>query len=110
MEVKCLEIRDKGTFIPVICIRPVAKNEAQRYLLQRDGYQADAGEQCIIMINAQCRGAEYDPYGWKGDMRTKGTAHNYIAQNWSTLSDGDVVDVQFILGETPVSKVSEAYS
>ena len=22
MEVKCLEIRDEGTFIPVICLRP----------------------------------------------------------------------------------------
>ena len=35
MEVKCLEIRDDGTFIPVICVRPVPDNEAQRYLLRR---------------------------------------------------------------------------
>jgi hypothetical protein len=27
MEVKCLEIRDANTFIPVICIRPVPANE-----------------------------------------------------------------------------------
>jgi len=41
MEIKVLEIRDDCTFIPVICVRPVAENEAQRYLLRRDGYRAD---------------------------------------------------------------------
>jgi hypothetical protein len=61
VEVKCLELRDSNTFIPVICIRPVADNEAQRYLLRRDGYRADASEHCIIMIVAQCRGVAYDP-------------------------------------------------
>jgi hypothetical protein len=39
MKVKCLELRDRMTFIPVICLRPVPTNEAQRYLLQRDGYR-----------------------------------------------------------------------
>lgn len=107
MEIKCLEIRDEGTFIPVICIRPVAENEGQRYLLRRDGYRADETETCIIMINAQCRGAAYDPYDWN-ERRTKGNAHNYIINNWHKLKDGDVVDVEFILGETTQPKVSES--
>lgn len=106
MEVKCLEIRDAGTFIPVICIRPVPDNEAQRYLLRRDGYAGDASERCIIMIDAQCRGASYDPYGWRGS-RTKGHAHRFIQDNWAALRDGDVVDVQFILGETAGPKKSK---
>lgn len=59
MEIKCLEIRDAGTFIPVICIRPVPENEAQRYLLRRDGYRGDATERCIIMIDAKCRGVAF---------------------------------------------------
>jgi hypothetical protein len=107
MEIKCLEIRDANTFIPVICIRPVAENDAQRYLLRRDGYRADETEQCIIMINAQCHGAAYDPYDWKGDARTKPLAHAYIAQHWHELLDGDVIDVEFILGERPEKKCSE---
>lgn len=106
MQVKTLEIRDKATFIPVICVRPVANNDAQRYLLRRDGYRADENEYCVIMIDAQCRGVAYDPYDWK-DRRTKGTAHDYIKANWEALSDGDVVDVEFILGETQTKKVSE---
>lgn len=49
---------------------------------------------------AQCRGVAYDCYDWAKDMRTKGTAHNFIAEHWHELSDGDVIDVQIILGET----------
>ena len=106
MEVKCLEIRDASTFIPVICLRPVPENEGQRYLLRRDGYRGDDSETCVIMINAQCHGCAYDPYDWP-DRRTKGTAHLFIAEHWSELADGDVVDVQFILGETTSKKKSE---
>lgn len=36
-----------------------------------------------------------------------GNAHNWIIDHWQELKDGDVVDVQFILGETKEPKVSE---
>ncbi len=107
MEVKCLEIRDDGTFIPVICIRPVPTNEAQRYLLRRDGYSGTAAERCVIMIDAQCRGVAYDCYDWADGSRTKKIAHNYIAEHWHELADGDVIDVEFILNERPEKKISE---
>lgn len=107
MEIKCLEIRDAGTFIPVICLRPVADNEAQRYLLRRDGYRADDTERCIIFINAQCRGVAYDPYDWPANPRTLRIAHDNIERNWHALRDGAVIDVQFILGETTAPKSSE---
>lgn len=108
MEVKCLELRDAGTFIPVICIHPVPDSEGQRYLLRRDGYTGSELEHCIIMIDAQCRGAAYDPYDWK-DTRTRRTAHDFIQKNWDSLRDGDVIDVQFILGETGQRKISERF-
>lgn len=107
MEVKCLEIRDAGTFIPVICIRPVAENEGQRYLLRRDGYRANASEWCIIYINAQCRDVAYDPCQWPANPRTHRVAHSYITEHWHEFSDGDVIDVEFILGETSKPKISE---
>lgn len=109
MEIKCLELRDDGTFVPVICIRPAPDSEAQRYLLRRDGYRGAEDERCIIMIDAQCRGVAYDPYDWK-DRRTKGTAHNYIAEHWHELNDGDVIDVEYILGESAAPKVSERHT
>ena len=107
MEVKCLEIRDTGTFIPVICLRPVAENDRQGYLLRRDGYRADETERCIIVIKAQCRGVSYEPYGWPLGSRTMQVAHSYIEGHWADLWDGDVIDVEFILGEAVVKKRSE---
>jgi hypothetical protein len=35
------------------------------------------------------------------------TAHHYIYDHFDELDDGDVVDVEFILGETAIKKVSE---
>jgi hypothetical protein len=107
MEVKCLEVRDANTFVPVICLRPVPENDAQRYLLRRDGYRGDNDEHCIIYINAQCRGVAYDCYDWPMDLRTHRIAHDYIANHWHELVDGDVIDVEHILGETTIKKTSE---
>jgi hypothetical protein len=105
METKCLEVRDRSTFIPVICIRPVPTNEAQRYLLRRDGYRGDDSEHCVIYIAAQCRGVAYDPYDWP--ERTHRVAHDHITNNWAAITDGDVIDVEYILGETKTCKTSE---
>lgn len=35
-------------------------------------------------------------------------AHQFIEDHFDELNDGEVVDVQFILGETKVPKVSES--
>jgi hypothetical protein len=107
MKVKCLEIRDVYTFIPVICLKPTPENEAQRYLLRRDGYSCQPSDDIVIMIKAQCDGVSYDPYKWPSGARTMQVAHNFIRDCWDELNDGDVVDVQYILGETNFKKKSE---
>lgn len=127
MEVKVLELRDEATFIPILCIdmnpRDVDSESsstprktieaqfqsrlAQGYLLRRCGYPCD-NRPNILMTRLDGNGqATNDPYGWKGGTRTFPVAHNWIIANWSSLKDGDVVDVQFILGETKFPKVSE---
>lgn len=35
-------------------------------------------------------------------------AHKYIQQHWDELQSGEVVDVEYILGETTVKKESDA--
>lgn len=111
MKVKLLEVRDEGTFVPVICVdmNPTLEPgqfSAQRYLLRRVGYPCD-GQPNILLTRLSADGspAWNDPYGWGG--RTMPVAHNYIIENWHKLKDGDVVDVQFILGETTEPKRSE---
>jgi hypothetical protein len=104
MQTKALEIRDSMTFIAAIAVCMTPENGEQEYLLRRSGYNFD---EPLVVLTAMHGGRQafYDPYDWAD--RTFQIAHNYIAKNWAKLRDGDVVDVQFILGETAAPKVSE---
>ena len=105
MEIKLLEIRDKGTFMPMFAFNTASQWPQQSYLLRRAGYSPEGD--CIMFGYLAQSGmpACYDPYDWND--RTKKTAHEYIQAHWNELKDGDVVDVEFILGETTQPKQSE---
>lgn len=127
MNVKLLEVRDRMTFIPVLAVAmlpglaaddfseaptissivPPEVREARRYLLRRCGYREDERFPTIMMTRLDGSGTPSwsDPYGWAD--RTFTVAHNHIEKHWHDLKDGDVIDVQFILGETDKPKVSE---
>ena len=109
METKVLEVRDVGTFLPVIAIRLDPANEAERYLLARSGYGRTAQKQgtfiILFRVFAEDTPANYAAEAW-GD-RTMRVAHHYIERNWVTLTGGDVIDVQYILGETHLPKRPE---
>ena len=109
MKTKLLELRDTGTFIPLLCVDmnpDSAFADAQHYLLHRCGYPCD-GRPNIGITHASADGTfSNDPYRWSGS-RTYAVAHRYIIENWETLKDGDVVDVEYILGETDAKKPSE---
>jgi hypothetical protein len=111
MRIKLLEVRDSGTFIPVLCVlMDEPKNEGQRYLLRRCGYPLD-GSVNIAMTSLHANGSPLwnDPYGWRGAARTYPVAHQWIYEHWHELVDGDVVDVEFILGERAEAKRSERH-
>jgi hypothetical protein len=83
------------------------ENDFQRWGLRRYGFPCD-GRPNIMLTHANGgKKANNDPYGWTD--RTYANAHNYITENWTALKDGDVVDVEFILGETTESKISERF-
>lgn len=111
MEVKILEVRDAGTFMPVMCVRLTSTTEEERYLLSRAGYGVDymSQRQYIQMINLAGGSGHStcDPYAWPGPATTLPEAHKYIIEHWDELESGDVVDVEFILGHTKECKVSE---
>ena len=110
MRVKTLEIRDKATFIPMLCVDMNPDKNAnytgQRYLMRRVGYPCDDRPN-ILMTNLSADGgaAWNDPHAWGG--RTRPVAHKHIIEHWAELNDGDVIDVEFILGETTQPKLSE---
>lgn len=115
METKILEVRDNGTFIPALCIdmNPCRElsdaRRAQYYYLRRCGYACDERPNIAITnLNMDGGKAWNDPYSW-GD-RTMAVAHKFILEHWPKLRDGDVIDVQFILGETTELKRSERHT
>lgn len=115
MKAKALEIRDEGTFIAALAVEMNPEFElndasrAQRYLLRRCGYPCD-GKPNVMLTKMMGDGspASNDPHHWRD--RTIAVAHLYIIEHWPAIKDGDVIDVEFILGEKPMPKVSERLS
>lgn len=102
MITKLLEIRDEGTCIPAMATEAVSDNARQAAILRRAGY----GESRSIILQHLHKGeATYNAYDWRS--RTYNEAHLYIIAHWDDLEDGDVIDVQFIRGETKEKKLSE---
>lgn len=107
MTIKLFEIRDSMTCIPVMAVRLRADSRQERFLLKRSGYGERDEIEYVILCKLDGVEAHYDPFDWS-NARTMRTAHRYIIDSWETLSSGDVVDVEFILGETSAPKQSEA--
>lgn len=115
LEVKLIELRDKGTFIPLLCVRlwreragdpraiGLCSPPESHWLIGAAGY----GPEPLVMITHLNGGhkAEYDPYAWGG--RTYPVAHLYIQDHWDNIPDGGIVDVRVILGETTEMPESE---
>lgn len=103
MEIKFFEVRDSATCIPVMCTKLEGDNQAQRAILRRAGFLIAIP--CILYVHLQSSRSNWDIYAWSD--RTNHTAHNFIKVYWDSLTDGEVIDVEYILGETKVKKTSE---
>lgn len=104
MQTKIFEVRDRATFIPVMAIAMLGTNDAQARLLKAAGFPSYSPP-LITIARLDGGDSNYDPYKW-GD-RTMHTAHKHIEANFDTLVDGDVIDIEFILGETSTKKVPQ---
>jgi hypothetical protein len=105
MNMKMFEILDVMTFIPVLCIEMKSENEQENYLLNRLGFASK--KRYIQLVWVSSGRTEYDPFKW-GD-RTLFNAHLFIRDGWDDLESGDVIDVEYILGETDKIKKSERF-
>jgi len=108
IETKILELRDHGTFIPIIALR--VRNERsgsqEDWLLgkcgwgpQQEGFYlfsaADDGRHFAI----SCGDPEYLHMQSFPADRTFTTTFTYVSSHWDEFETGDVVDVRVILGE-----------
>ena len=106
MQIKLFEIRDSGTFIPAMAIKLGARDGKDFYLLRRAGYGLNLG---AYVLMAKLDGGNgpltCDPYDWSSN--TMRLAHNYVQAHFDELENGQVVDVQFIVGNSAAPKKSE---
>lgn len=112
MDVKLLEVRDIGTFIPMLALKPIPRSEEERYLLARAGYGRSPDDQGEYVLLGKLVGGDlhYDPYHWRdGQGRTMRTVHLWLQEHWFEVHSGDVVDVEYLLGETHDPKASERF-
>jgi hypothetical protein len=113
METKTFEVRDSGTFMPVLAIRLNPACEEDRYLLGRAGFGTRPEDQgrYVVLVALEKDEATYDSHKWLANgTRTLHVAHDFIRDHWSDLPSGAVVDVEHILGERITVKISERFS
>jgi hypothetical protein len=99
---KFLEVRDRATTIPVLAIK-ITKDSSP--IASYAGF-GETGS--ILLIHLNKPDVQYDPYAWTLlNGRTMRGAHIYIEQLWDTLEEGNVVDVEYLTGETQAPKLPE---
>ena len=103
-ETKYLEVRDRMTMMPVLAVAVDGDDDP---LARRAGYEC--GLKQIVLIDLLTGRSTNDPYKWERytRARTLPEAHSKIAKLWVGLKSGDVVDVEYLLGEKPEPKASE---
>jgi hypothetical protein len=106
-EIKIFEIRDRATFLPVIAVkipgwRNIKTPDSVKYLVWWAGHVRDV----VILYNLTNPHKMESFYGAWGD-RTYQTAHKYIFENWDMVISGQVLDIEFILGEVDTPKESQ---
>ena len=105
IDVKLFEIRDRGTFMPVMATQTKGNDKKEIYLLEAAGFSNSNPLIILHFFKAYHWETHYNAYHWED--RTRLHAHQYIQQNWDALKSGDVIDVEYILDETAEPKMSQ---
>lgn len=106
MNCKIFEIRDRATFIPVVAVQFVPANAQEHYLLRRLGFDLNK-HPVVVHVTTPDGSSQNDPIAWGGS--TMSYAHYYIEEMWDSLQSGQVIDCEYIRGETDTPKQSEAF-
>lgn len=113
MESKMFEIRDRGTFIPILATRLGSPLDQEQWLLWKAGFGERLEQQREYVMLCKIAGGSghyamtCDPFDWGQGNRTYFIAHRYIEKHFDELQPGQVVDVEYILGEKLEPKSSE---
>lgn len=109
MTSKIIEILDRDTFIPALVIRLDTENEKEKYLLKRAGY-GDIPKNYILLveINGGYGLCSCDVYDWDSRSLRVALSYLYKNDNFDRINPGEVIDIEYILGESEKEKESES--
>ena len=105
MITKVVEVRDRMTYIPAVAtsLKYSYINQAANKILNNSGIWSH--NDIVILTHLDRNKSSMDPYEWND--RTMKTAHDYIVKNWEFINNSDVIDVEYILGETSDKKENQ---
>lgn len=104
-DVKVFELRDRMTTISIMCIKidMTEVTEPDRFIIRRSGWGSDA--KMLYMINLSTCQCIFEAGRW--NSATYDVAHQYIEEHWYDLKGGEVIDAEYIRGESERPKESE---
>lgn len=106
VEYKNLEVRDRGTLYTVLAFRVIPDSPNEEAFMKRAGYSSEYPDVFLMTYDPDCR-CSYDPYSWA--ERTLHEAHRWIRDNFESINNYDVIDVEYLLGESNTKKESEIW-
>lgn len=107
MEIKILEVRDRATCMPVMAVKVDGDcNDQENWLLKKAGFGDAENRYYVYLIDIVNHVVQHDPYSWSRTLRE---AHKFIQENFDNITAGQVVDVEYILGESKQPKISDRY-
>jgi hypothetical protein len=109
MNSKLFEVRDRNTLLVVVATRLSPDDDRCRWLLSWAGFGKNAEAQRRYILVSSINGGgthpqSCDPY--LGDITTR-TVHRYLEDHWDDCNSGDLLDAEFLRGETASPKQSD---
>ena len=102
MDIKQIEIRDRGTFVPALAVRV---SRADGWLIGAAGF---GDEPTVILFKLETGEGHWDAHDWEGGgASTMGEAHEYLQFNWHEFRDEGMLDLRRLRGETETDSPSE---
>jgi len=105
--VKFLEVRADGYFLSMLAVGAYPTidklNDREIWILNRAGRSAKHTQ--ILLMDLVSGASSWEPGNWT-DRETTIT-HVHLLSNWKSIKSGDVIDIQYILGERKTIRLSE---
>lgn len=99
-----IEIRDRKTFIGAVATLLESDIEQEQWIIKRLGYR---DTRFILLTNLVSLESQADPYLWRS--MTMQQTHLFLLKNINILTEGMVIDTEYLRGETSLPKTSERF-